>query len=41
MNKAILFLVICGLLISTLSGCGNKDSNTTPESNQAVQVRKN
>lgn len=41
MKQTILFFVICGLLISVLSGCGNKTSNTTPESNTAVQVRTN
>lgn len=41
MNKSILFFIICGLLVSVLSGCGKENQNTIPEDNQAVQVRTN
>ena len=41
MNKSIFFLIICGLLVSVLSGCGKENENATPEYNQAVQVRTN
>ncbi len=41
MNKTILFFMICGLLVSVLSGCGKENPNATPKDNQAVQVRTN